>query len=158
VILTNRDPEKWWKSYNESLGHIWRSKRIWLATWLDPRHFGTVIPFGRRCVELALKGAVGATNKEQAKACFIEHYAKVRRTVPKEKLLEYQVGEGWGRLCAFLGDAIPELDFPRTNDTKAVLEMSGAWSTRIFRRAALRALLPLAVLVSIGVAIYARRV
>jgi hypothetical protein len=45
-----------------------------------------------------------------------EHNSSVRRLVPREKLLEYSVSEGWEPLCAFLGKKIPDVPFPRMND------------------------------------------
>lgn len=42
---------------------------------------------------------------------------QVRRTVPADRLLVYQVQEGWGPLCAFLGVPIPQgKPFPHLND------------------------------------------
>jgi hypothetical protein len=105
-------------------------------------------------VTIALGRDPRAVNEEHAKACFSEHYDNVRRVVPKEKLLEYRVGEGWQRLCEFLGSEIPEVQFPRTNDTKMQLELIQMWSWRVYRRSALRALLLLGIFISIGLAIY----
>lgn len=33
----------------------------------------------------------------------LDHTARVRKIIPTEKLLEYEVGEGWERLVDFLG-------------------------------------------------------
>jgi hypothetical protein len=49
VILTNRDPEKWWKSYSESISAMRRRTGIKLAEWLDPEHLGRVVLFSRLC-------------------------------------------------------------------------------------------------------------
>jgi hypothetical protein len=39
--------------------------------------------------------------------------------VPSEKLLEFNVKEGWGPLCSFLGKRVPEGRlFPRQNDAE----------------------------------------
>jgi hypothetical protein len=46
---------------------------------------------------------------------FRRHSAEVERTIPKERLLVYEVGQGWGPLCAFLGVPVPEEAFPMTN-------------------------------------------
>jgi hypothetical protein len=46
---------------------------------------------------------------------FHEHYAMVRSMVPKERLLEYQVKEGWGPLCDFLECPVPAEEFPNGN-------------------------------------------
>jgi hypothetical protein len=41
----------------------------------------------------------------------------VKRRVPQERLLVYEVKEGWGPLCEFLGVPVPDEPFPRLNDT-----------------------------------------
>jgi len=42
--------------------------------------------------------------------------AFVRDTVPPEKLLEFDVRQGWGPLCNFLDKPVPEGKFPHIND------------------------------------------
>jgi hypothetical protein len=46
---------------------------------------------------------------------FEEHYARVRRIVPAERLLVYRVQDGWEPLCRFLGADVPDEPFPRVN-------------------------------------------
>jgi hypothetical protein len=46
---------------------------------------------------------------------FEEHYARVRRIVPADRLLVYRVQEGWEPLCRFLGADVPDEPFPRVN-------------------------------------------
>jgi hypothetical protein len=36
-----------------------------------------------------------------------------RVTVPKERLLELRAGEGWERLCKFLGKPVPDEAYPK---------------------------------------------
>ena len=38
--------------------------------------------------------------------------------MPEERLLLWEVKEGWGLLCAFLGVSEPEEPFPRFNERK----------------------------------------
>ena len=52
-----------------------------------------------------------------AREKYREHYAMVRRVTPKERL-EYRMGDGWEPLCKFLGKEVPEVPFPRANDTE----------------------------------------
>jgi hypothetical protein len=40
---------------------------------------------------------------EQGKDFYINHNGNIMRVVPKEKLLEFNVKQGWGPLCEFLG-------------------------------------------------------
>jgi hypothetical protein len=47
---------------------------------------------------------------------FNQHNEEVRRRVPQEQLLVYEVKEGWGPLCEFLGVEEPDTPFPHLND------------------------------------------
>jgi hypothetical protein len=44
-----------------------------------------------------------------------QHIEEVKAAVPKEKLLVYNVKDGWGPLCEFLGVPEPEQEFPHLN-------------------------------------------
>lgn len=39
----------------------------------------------------------------------------IRGLVPKERLLEWSVEDGWEPLCSFLGKPVPEEPFPHVN-------------------------------------------
>ena len=55
---------------------------------------------------------------------FKRHNEEVKKHVPPERLLVYEVKEGWKPLCEVLGVEIPEeKPFPRLNDTEAFKEM-----------------------------------
>lgn len=43
------------------------------------------------------------------------HYDLVRELVPADRLLEYDVSRGWGPLCKFLGEDVPDEPFPYSN-------------------------------------------
>lgn len=47
---------------------------------------------------------------------FREHIEKVKTFVPPERLLVFDVSQGWGPLCAFLGKPVPDIPFPHLND------------------------------------------
>jgi hypothetical protein len=47
---------------------------------------------------------------------YLEHYEAVRKYVPKERLLDFDVKEGWEPLCEFLEKEVPEQGFPLIND------------------------------------------
>jgi hypothetical protein len=46
---------------------------------------------------------------------FRRHSVEVERIIPSHRLLVYEVSQGWGPLCAFLGVPVPEAPFPLTN-------------------------------------------
>lgn len=46
---------------------------------------------------------------------FEAHNAAVREAIPPERLLVFEVAEGWGPLCAFLDVPVPDEPFPHTH-------------------------------------------
>lgn len=56
---------------------------------------------------------------ESAKQVYADYNAEIRRLVPKENLLVFNVREGWAPLCNFLGEKVPDEAFPRRNDKVA---------------------------------------
>ncbi|KAJ7920167.1 hypothetical protein B0H13DRAFT_2425600 [Mycena leptocephala] len=70
--------------------------------------------------------------EDEAKARFVAHYDKVRGGLVGEAA-RISRGRGWERLCSFLGDNVPEVDFPRTNDTKMIRTRAQTASARVFR-------------------------
>ena len=63
--------------------------------------------------------------RARARPMYREHYELVRRVTPKDRLLEYQLGSGWEPLCTFLGKPIPDIPFPKSNETDMLLEKVG---------------------------------
>lgn len=50
-------------------------------------------------------------------AAYEQNTADVEAAFPPERLLTYQLGDGWAPLCRFLGKPIPEAPYPRGNST-----------------------------------------
>lgn len=46
---------------------------------------------------------------------FRRHTEEVKAAIPPERLLVYEVGEGWERLCKFLGVPVPKEPYPSEN-------------------------------------------
>ena len=59
----------------------------------------------------------GSLAREHAIAVFNAHNEEVRRLVPPAQLLIYESGEGWEKLCAFLGVPVPATPYPKVNST-----------------------------------------
>lgn len=70
----------------------------------------------------------------------------IRGLVPKERLLEWTVEDGWEPLCEFLGKLVPDEPFPHIN---AAAEFAGQ-EMRIGKKYVLGALKSLAVLVAVA--------
>ncbi len=69
-----------------------------------------------------LRGAVqmqdSAAQEAICKKVYRDHYALVKRLVPKERLLVMRMEEGWKPLCQFLGEKVPDTAFPNVNEGK----------------------------------------
>ena len=68
--------------------------------------------------EIIWDGTFGGRFEEKAYAVevFERHTENVERRVPPGQLLVYEVSQGWGPLCRFLGVPEPDEPFPRLND------------------------------------------
>ncbi|KAJ7062577.1 P-loop containing nucleoside triphosphate hydrolase protein [Mycena amicta] len=155
VILTTRDPEKWWRSFSSTILKVVHSRPMGIAAVLDPAGFGRLRPMNLLLLESFL-GPKEQVTREGAKACFVEHYEHIRALVPRERLLEYEVGEGWAPLCEFLGKDVPEGKFPRTNDEAMFREKLYGAINGVIRRFVWRATV-FAMATGVAAAVYWRR-
>ncbi|MCU1452394.1 MAG: hypothetical protein JWN46_540 [Acidimicrobiales bacterium] len=64
-------------------------------------------------------------DEDATKAGYERHNADVRANVPADRLIEWQPQDGWGPLCAALGQPEPDEPFPVTNTTDEFREMTG---------------------------------
>ena len=60
----------------------------------------------------------GNWSKENIIKCYKDHIQHVKETCPKDQLLVFEVSEGWEPLCKFLNKPVPDVPFPRVNDTE----------------------------------------
>jgi hypothetical protein len=114
VILTVRDPERWYDSSRQTIYYVRRALPAWL-TVLRPR----MGRFRGMLDRLIWVGMFHGRFEDRSYAIevFRRHNEEVKRVVPKDRLLVYEVSEGWGPLCAFLGVPVPEgQSFPHLND------------------------------------------
>ncbi len=54
-------------------------------------------------------------DREHALRVYRAHSDEVRSTIPAERLLVYDVKNGWEPLCEFLGVPVPDAPFPHVN-------------------------------------------
>lgn len=108
VLLSVRDPDKWYDSV---------ASTIYPSSHRDPTSLHT-----RMIDALIWQGTFHGRfeEKEYAIAVFLRHNEVVRQYVPPEKLLVYDVKQGWEPLCAFLGVEVPAgKPFPHLNDRES---------------------------------------
>jgi hypothetical protein len=103
IILTVRNSEDWFRSARETLFKT-------MGPDADPESFGVAV--------IRNKIFGGNLDDETHVINVLEqHNADVIRTAPAGRLLDYNVADGWPKLCAFLGVPIPAEPFPLTNST-----------------------------------------
>lgn len=56
------------------------------------------------------------TGAQTGKKWYEDYNKEIKEIVPKDKLLVYNVKQGWGPLCEFLGEKPPPFKFPVRND------------------------------------------
>lgn len=129
VLLSIRDPESWYRSCAETIHRISVIFPVSLIGPFLPR-VGRTFRMANRVV---WKGTFGGRfqDKAYALAVYARHIEQVKERVPSERLLVYDVREGWEPLCRFLGVSVPDLPFPRLNDTeefKRRIRIMQTWS------------------------------
>lgn len=118
VILTERDPEAWFASTQATI---------------FPRDTppDTDAPFDQM-----FRKVIGRMFDQRMRdhdhvvAAYKRHNAAVRERIPRERLLVYEVAQGWEPLCAFLGVPMPDTPMPKTNSTEDFRRNFGSGTAR----------------------------
>ncbi|KAI8370637.1 P-loop containing nucleoside triphosphate hydrolase protein [Radiomyces spectabilis] len=115
VILTVRSGDSWYDSMCKTI-----FRDIFLVKKEEvPEHVHRVAEL---CRAIMCDGdTADLENPERTRAklvkFFDDHVEEVKRTVPADRLLIMELGEGWEKLCPFLGVDIPKEPYPRTNSS-----------------------------------------
>ena len=124
VILTVRDDASWIRSWNVLNNQILKSFTFRFLSKIPGTSFKLQKDIHNEMI-LGLRGAFkGSKTDEDRKIRFNEWNQSVKNYVPADRLLVYQVKEGWEPLCAFLNKPIPDMPFPYKNKTKNMGHMS----------------------------------
>jgi len=104
VLHTLRDPDKWFDSTQATI-FAPRTGAQSMEEGPQGKFFASFMgPFRERLADRAYMTDY-----------FRRHTEEVKRTIAPERLLIYEVGEGWDRLCAFLGVPVPDAPYPTEN-------------------------------------------
>ena len=130
VLLTVRDPVKWYLSVKNT---IRQTVAFMSESWaMAPARVVSRL-FGSSGVSATFtvnaptylganypRGMFGAIDdgQETAVRFFNDWKEQVIREVPADRLLVFEVKEGYAPLCKFLGVPVPDEPYPNVNDTK----------------------------------------
>lgn len=119
VLLTVRDsPDRWYESMasvdGESLGPLATVLVWWYKVYLGV-DFWEHQRFLRRNKALYNCNFLVEQTEERKRGCmegYRRHNEMVKKTIPADRLLVFNVKEGWGPLCRFLNISEPAVPFP----------------------------------------------
>jgi hypothetical protein len=126
VLLSVRRPEAWERSFRETIWDMGHGESL-LRLLSSAR--AKVDPQWRdylALVERMFWGPQGTFAKGHATPAELiaemeRHNDEVRSTVPAERLLVWEVGEGWAPLCKFLEVEVPAQPLPHVNDRETFM-------------------------------------
>lgn len=109
VLLSVRDPERWYDSVMETIYQVTRQS---LAS--DDAVIRERLAMANAVI---FEGTFEGRFEDRAFAIDVyqRHIEEVQKTIPSERLLVYEVKQGWEPLCAFVGRPVPEIAFPHVN-------------------------------------------
>lgn len=127
VVLTLREAESWYESANATI-----FEGLELSAYNpDPakREYSGI---SRR---LILERTFGNRQREKDHALKVyrRHQQLVLETVPPQRLLQYDIKDGWEPLCAFLDKPVPDEQFPKVNERSTFLASEPEWAKKIKR-------------------------
>jgi len=146
VVLIERDVDKWFESFRKTVIAGTNSPAIPFVRRIDRECMGAMA----RQMDLITEHYFHIESKreswlrnnpmffeewlQKAKAAYLAHNAEVKRVTPPERLLLFQLDQGWEPLCKFLGKPIPDVPFPRINDTEELNRLVGLYIAEGMRR------------------------
>jgi hypothetical protein len=114
VLLSVRDPEDWYRS---------ASNTIFLAFDRVPPELGPWMLAVRQLLRDRFSDRFD--DPTAMMDAYARHNDAVRAGVPASRLLEWNLGDGWGPICERLGLPVPVGPFPVTNSTDEFRDMVG---------------------------------
>lgn len=109
VIHTERPEEEWWASFSKTIGKFFH-----LADGLEiPPHFREI--FTEMKSGMIERTFSDFTDRDSAIAAYRANNSRVREVIPADRLLVFNVAEGWEPLCRFLDVPVPDQPFPHHN-------------------------------------------
>lgn len=125
VILTLRDPESWFESASKAI-----FEGLELSAY-NPDPIKSASSHMKR--RLILERTFGGRywDKEYAIEIYQKHIQQVVEIIPNERLLQFDVKDGWKPLCEFLQKPIPVEPFPWLNERNEFMASEPEWAKKI---------------------------
>ena len=112
VILTTRDANTWFDSTIETI------HSVEFARFMKNSPFGEMI---QKTMWDKMENRM--QDREYMVEFFNNRSAEIIDSIDAERLLVYQVSDGWEPLCKFLDVPVPDMEFPRINSRNETKEL-----------------------------------
>ncbi|MGV8985660.1 MAG: sulfotransferase family protein [Cypionkella sp.] len=110
VIHSQRPDEIWWTSFSKTIGKL---MSIYPTLPLPPHIRDMMDAASGFILDKTFHGKW--TDRTSALAAYHQREADVRKAIPANRLLVFDVADGWEPLCAFLKVPVPDMPFPNRN-------------------------------------------
>jgi hypothetical protein len=112
VLLSVRDADRWFQSTQET---------IFSPRWIEYLKKSSAAKF----MDITICNQFGGNmhDRENLVRQFQQHNTEVKAAIAPERLLTFEVKQGWEPLCNFLGVAEPREPFPHVNDTEETIKL-----------------------------------
>lgn len=117
LILTTRPTDGWWKSYSSTIMKFWND----VLPNITDDHVKGVGQLGIKVIAERTFG--GLADQASITKAYDEHNQAVISAFSADRLLQFDVRDGWRPLCEFLGQPEPDEDFPRSNSSEEFWQM-----------------------------------
>jgi hypothetical protein len=110
VLLSTRDSDAWWASASKTIFPTIEKVGGQMPAWRD-----MILAI------MASRFVPDLKDKDACIAAYERHNALVRATIPPERLIDWQPGDGWEPVCSRLNLPIPYEPFPHANTREEFL-------------------------------------
>lgn len=123
-ILNDRDPDSWYDSAAETVHSVTPQtipqKLKMLRKMIFSSRFRRLAQSFKLVEKYLWVGKYKGQfkNREQTIDIYKKFNEDIKKDIPEEKLLIYNIADGWEPLCSFLGVYVPDVEFPHKNQRK----------------------------------------
>ncbi|GAA5803449.1 P-loop containing nucleoside triphosphate hydrolase protein [Helicostylum pulchrum] len=114
VLLTIRPVDSWYESVKNTI--LKSVEEMHDSGPSDPLHNFLKLA-DAVCMDGWIRNPEKFADEKTVKRLYNEHVAEVKRVVPADQLCVLELGDGWEKLCKFLGKEVPQVPYPKVNTT-----------------------------------------
>jgi hypothetical protein len=127
VILTVRDPNEWFDSVQATILPFLAAR----GKHPSP-HVNAINEMAHETIAVQIFDD-RLSDRDHATRIFREHIAEVQSEISANRLLSFDLRDGWKPLCEFLETEVPDIPFPKTNSSKEFIDE--AWKQEALQQA-----------------------